>query len=152
MVSGHTCGGMSGQATQKFDATQAWVDALRLLASEGKGLLLYNDGDRKKILDCADDEQRGTLIAAFLVGAGTNSYFNCGPNCDNSFVYPEYRKPLGAPLGEAQEAPGGVLTRHFVHGAVAKFQPGANATTRGQACVVWADGSVSGKCPVEGPR
>ena len=40
MVSGHTCGGMSGQATQKFDATQDWVDALRLLASEGKGLLL----------------------------------------------------------------------------------------------------------------
>ena len=98
------------------------------------------------------------LIGAFLVGAGNNSYFNCGPNCSNSHVYPEFRKPLGAPLELAQASTGegngshAVLTRRFAHGAVAKFQPGANATTRGQACVVWADGSISGKCPVERPR
>ena len=148
LTEGHTCAGMSAQMSQHFDATQAWVDALRLLASEGKGLLMYDDGARKKRLDCSHDKQRGMLIAAFLVGAGNNSYFNCGPNCNNSHVYPEFRKPLGAPLSEAQTA-NGVLTRRFAHGAVAKFRPGEDATTRGQACVVWGDGTVSGKCPEE---
>ena len=72
-----------------------------------------------------------------------------GPNCNNSYIYPEYRKPLGAPLEDAQAAPGGVLTRRFAHGAVAKFRAGASSTARGQACVVWADRSISGKCPTD---
>ena len=89
----------------------------------------------------------GSSPGAFLVGAGENAYFNCGPNCNNDKIYPEFRKPLGAPLEDAREGGGGVLTRRFAHGAVAMFRPGANATERGEACVVWGDGVVSGVCP-----
>ena len=148
LTKGHTCAGMSAQMSQHFDVTGAWVDSLRLLASEGKGLLLYDDGARKKRLDCSDDTQRGMLIGAFLVAAGNNSYFNCGPNCNNSHIYPEFEKPLGAPLEQARSVHG-TLTRRFARGAVAKFRPGKDATTRGQACVIWGDGTVSGECPDE---
>jgi hypothetical protein len=140
-----TCTGMSGQMSQKFDVTSEWVDVMRLLASEGKGFQVYNDGKNK--LSCDNDDDRGAMMGTFLIGAGNNSYFNCGPNCANAALYPEFTKPLGDPLGDAREEANGILTRQFAHGAVAKFQPGANSTLRGRACIVWADGTISGKCP-----
>jgi hypothetical protein len=151
-TAGRTCAGMSAQQIQDFDVTQAYVDVLRLMASEGKAFKLYNDG--RNGLSCEDAAQRGALLGTFLVGAGDNAYFNCGPNCNNDKIYPEFRKPLGPPLEDARDAAGtGVLTRRFTHGAVAMFQPGESATARGQACVVWGDGAVSGVCPnATGPQ
>ena len=141
---GKTCGGMSGQGSQHFDVNQETVDQLQLMGREGKAFLVYSDGSTG--LSCADNDQRGSMLATFLIGAAENFYFNCGPNCDNNKIYPEFTKPLGMPLGDAH-AEGDVLMRKFTYGAVAKFKPGSNSTARGKACIVWADGMQSGVCP-----
>merc|ERR1711953_1327344 len=132
--------------SQKFDVTQEQVEELQFFASIGQMLLIYNDGHSASKLSCDNDDDRGAMLGTFLVAAGKHSYFNCGPNCDNNRLYPEMTLPLGPPLGEAQLI-GGILMRNFTHGAVAKFRAGAQRTDRGEACVVWGDGSVSGKCP-----
>ena len=65
-------------------------------------------------------------IAAFLIGAGEYSYFNCGNwNATGSDTTPltwrpEYDKPLGAPKGPA-EYNSGVWTRSFMSGTVVTF-------------------------------
>eukprot|EP01046_Picozoa_sp_COSAG06_P052297 COSAG06_NODE_8747_length_2080_cov_1.549218_2_plen_308_part_01 len=77
-------------------------------------------------------------LAAFLVVAGHQSYYGCGPwhcgvdaaenitRCGDDpstliqFFHDDYSKPLGQPLGEA-EWEGAVLVRKFAHGTTVRF-------------------------------
>ena len=93
-------------------------------------------------------------LAAFLIHAGPQSYYGCGPwhcgvdvaanmtRCGSdgtsveSFWHPDYDRPLGPPLTDAVALPaadGGarhpVLARTFAHGTTVKFD---TATNRGE--------------------
>lgn len=169
LSAGKTCAGIRGQMTQKFDVSMEWVEILELMAAQGKQFMVYNDGQNG--LDCENEDDRGAMLGTFLVGAGNSTYFNCGPNCANANVYPDYSKHLGVPLDSkavrysagigtpdsSVSTPGGksvrskvlpgLIVRRFSSGTVAKFRPGSSSTVRGEACVEWADGTVSGTCP-----
>lgn len=109
-----------------------------------------------------------TAMANFLVAANPYSYFGIGngwggpgPSACASwlFEYPEYSKPLGAPLSDAKVTNGTdgqpAYSRKFSSGTVVYVGqflppiPPQRPTNRGE-CVFWSDGSVTGnatQCP-----
>eukprot|EP00937_MAST-01D_sp_MAST-1D-sp2_P005200 g5200.t1 len=77
-------------------------------------------------------------LAGFLVAAGVNHFFGGGSWTVNATEregvhwYPEYDRPLGAPLGPAS-LNGTVLTRRFASGTTARFD-----TRSGEGSIAWA--------------
>jgi hypothetical protein len=121
-------------------------------------------------LQYADRSLQGaeTAMANFLVAVNEYSYFGIGggwggpgPSACASWLheYPEYSKPLGAPLGDAAVSNGTdgqpAYSRHFASGtSVYSGQflppiPPQRPQNHG-ACIFWSDGSVTGnatRCP-----
>ena len=114
----------------KPDSVRAQLQA----AAAGKGVLASaQPGTWKRP---ASDLER--QLAGFLVAAGVNHFFGGGSWTVNSTSregvhwYPEYDRPLGAPLGPAA-VNGTVLTRRFASGTVARYD-----TSSGDGSIVWA--------------
>lgn len=140
--------GISGQAIQDFYPSREFVDIVRYMAACGKWFKSYVDPVSSRA-NCSDPDQRGALLAAWLVSVGEGHFFLCGVE-GQAEPLPEFRLPLGEPLDEARPLRVGDLTgltRTFKSGTKATWLPGANSTARGTGCVEWAGGVVSGVCP-----
>jgi hypothetical protein len=107
-------------------------------------------------------------LAAFLWAAGPRSFYGDAPpfpgekahwNCDewvHGLDFAEFRKPLGLPLGDGvvEDATLTKLyTRAFADGARVRLQvpaptipPRLSMGAAATACIVWADGTTSGRC------
>jgi hypothetical protein len=85
-------------------------------------------------------------LAAFLVGAGRHARFQCTPGYvgsaeyRRSFDYAELRRPLGPPLGLAENV-SGVWHRRFSSGT----RVWLDAAAWLKPCVVWGDGAMTGR-------
>jgi hypothetical protein len=125
------------------------TDQLAVLANEGTIAQVHADF-------CEYDSAvyNGSL-AAFLIGARAYSYYACTGNAkqqgwgmDQGWdqFSADYRRPLGAPLGNATLGRNGhVWQRKFSAGAVAYLDVSAeNGTSWGVGCVRWGDGHVTG--------
>ena len=85
-----------------------------------------------------------TQLALFLLGAGHQAYFACGPWHstltsleDKGPWHPEYERKLGAPLGDAVLGPGGIYTRTFASGTTASYN-----VSSGVGTIVWSQYGV----------
>ena len=84
-------------------------------------------------------------LAAFLIGAGHHSRFQCTPGYVGNHEYrrsfedyPELRQPLGEPIGQAKND-SGTWIRDFKAGV--RVFLSANWS---KPCVKWSDGSITG--------
>lgn len=93
-------------------------------------------------------------LAAFLVGAGEHSHFQCTPGYVGdavyraSFDYPELHRPLGQPLGVAVNM-SGVWSRQYTSGTIVHL----DSANWSRPCIHWGDGSITGRisdCKVYG--
>lgn len=92
-------------------------------------------------------------LCAFLVGAGTRSYFACtdGWQVDQGWSRKqrpaEYDRPLGRPLGIATRTVDGgsvLYERKFASGTRVTLHLTREARTTGVGCIYWAGGQVTG--------
>ena len=112
-------------------------------------------------------------LAAFLLGAGSRSYFYASlgwSNLDGNYhpelyppalakawswtsVHPDLARSLGVPLGlgTVTEGGGGFLyCRSFAAGTNVSFwcaSSACNSAEEAVGCIEWADGNVTGTCP-----
>lgn len=103
-------------------------------------------------VDCSDEGQMATTMAAFLVSAGPNTLLMCGsyvPTDDDDGNgmsipwFPQWELPLGKPSPTVKS--GSTWTRKFSSGAVATFD--AKSQT---GSMTWSDGSTSVGTAVHG--
>jgi hypothetical protein len=132
---------------EDFAATEGCILALQELA--GRGLRVeahagyFEDGS-----DAACAHPPINSLAAFLIGAGEGAYYACAPGWTTDPRWPavadpwldslpQYRRALGAPLGNASRSARGMWTRRFASGTNVSF----NAET-GNGRIAWGDGTV----------
>eukprot|EP00656_Telonema_subtile_P035929 TRINITY_DN39884_c0_g1_i1.p1 TRINITY_DN39884_c0_g1~~TRINITY_DN39884_c0_g1_i1.p1 ORF type:complete len:358 (+),score=63.78 TRINITY_DN39884_c0_g1_i1:102-1175(+) len=139
--------GQRAAMIEDFAASEHCITKLQQLA--GKGVLVQaHAGD---LPDGSDNHCSAGItnsLTAFLIGAGTHSYYRCWPNWMSEPEWPEkhdfwldwlaeYDRPLGAPLGLGVRDASGVWTRSFDTGTRIQFDSRTNNGT-----VWWADGAV----------
>jgi hypothetical protein len=140
---------------EDFAATEGCIGALQELA--GRGLRVeahagyFADGS-----DAACARPPINSLAAFLIGAGEGAYYACAPGWTTDPRWPavadpwldslpQYRRALGAPLGNASRSARGMWTRRFASGTNVSF----NAET-GNGRIAWGDGAVDPDLPQRG--
>ena len=132
---------------EDFAATEGCIGALQELA--GRGLRVEaHAGYFKDGSDAACARPPINSLAAFLIGAGEGAYYACAPGWTTDPRWPavadpwldslpQYRRALGAPLGNASRSARGMWTRRFASGTNVSF----NAET-GNGRIAWGDGTV----------
>eukprot|EP00039_Didymoeca_costata_P015923 m.277406 g.277406 ORF g.277406 m.277406 type:complete len:381 (-) comp16306_c0_seq14:759-1901(-) len=90
------------------------------------------DGSIPSTKGCNDIEAMTDVLAAFLIGAGDNSYFGTGPwittgleDIQQRWCPPLYEKPLGKPVGNATLT-GTEYKRSFASGTTVTFDTKTN--------------------------
>ena len=104
-------------------------DKLRAVVQKGK------DGTGPYVIEasrgaCNPDE---SCLAAFLCAAAEYTYLACFADAPTFDAHPALARPLGAPLGDAQQLANGTWVREFESGTIARWYPGADRGT-----VQWA--------------
>ena len=86
-------------------------------------------------------------LPAYLVGAVSHSYYGCteGWALQTGWMEwrPEYSKPLGEPIGEAEKV-NGTWTRRFSKGTRVRLDETDTSTDWLHPCIQWADGTWTG--------
>jgi hypothetical protein len=132
---------------EDFAATETCIGALREFAAAG----LSVEAHAGYFADGTDDfcaSAPVNSLAAFLIGAGAGAYYACAPGWSSDprwpaardpwlDAWPQYARPLGAPLANATRSARGMWTRRFAAGTNVSF----NAET-GNGRIEWADGTV----------
>jgi Hypothetical glycosyl hydrolase family 15 len=132
---------------EDFGANESCILVLMHAATQGQ-MVEAHAGD----LESGSDnhcENITNALAAFLIGAGPNSYFACSnavwtsnpawPAERDAWLdsRPEYEKSLGVPQGNATKTAAGVWQRLFASGTRVEF-----IVATGAGRIEWSDGTV----------
>jgi len=130
--------GVNSQNIEVFGPNEKSIKALQFMAAHGKLAKAHWYGQ------CNDRVKFQDGLAAFLVGAGQDAFFQCGQGWTTGpwlTWHQEYDKPLGSPISDAVNA-NGVYTRHFSKGTYVTFDIHRN---KGQICWAGESKSVDGR-------
>ena len=146
---------------EDFGANETCIIALRDFAAAGRAVEAhagyFPDGSDAQ---CAAAPVNS--LAAFLIGAagggggGGGAYYACAPGWSSDpgwpaardpwlDAWPQYARPLGAPLADAVRSAAGVWTRRFASGTNVTFDAAA-----GSGRIAWADGAVDAGANAQG--
>jgi hypothetical protein len=102
---------------EDFAGSETCIEMLRSATERGLTVQVHA-GDLPHGNNCTHGDTNA--LAAFLLGAGDYTYYQCGWDCDSRWPavpascldwLPEFDMPLGAPLGLAHKEPCGLVTR-----------------------------------------
>jgi len=130
--------GVNSQNIEVFGPNEKSIKALQFMAAHGKLAKAHWAGK------CTDRAKFQDGLAAFLIGAGEDAFFQCGQGWTTGSCltwHQEYDKPLGTPISDAIEQ-NGLYTRHFSKGTYVTFDTKGN---KGQICWAGESKSVDGR-------
>lgn len=148
--------GGSAAMLEEWTASEDYIRRLQAAAKAGV-LIEAHAGNLQGGSDNYCESLTNSL-AAFLIGMGEHHYYHCSsgrtafgiagkwetnphwPDAPDEWLdpRPEYKRPLGVPLGDGVKGPDGVWRRSFSSGTNVSF---ANTSSGGpMSTIAWADG------------
>lgn len=134
--------GINAFQIEMFQPDEASIQVLMQGVSQGYLVQAHTKtGSTADQKGCNDLAALTDMAAAFLIGAGDDSYFGSGPwiaagiaDVEQRWCAPLYERPLGKPAGPATKT-GNVYQRSFASGTEVLFDTGSNKGT-----INWAGG------------
>ena len=137
--------GINAFQIEFFDNSEASI--VELLAGVAKGYLVEAHTHVVDDMGCASPQME-SVVAAFLIGAGVDSYFGSGAWISKStldvtqrWCPPLFERPLGSPLADAAKNASGVYARAFASGTKVFFD------TRSNVGQIWWGGAPPAPAP-----